>query len=122
MRFVTFVLAVAACAGVVYNYLQLRDIRQQVEQVQLRLASQQKGAEPLGIAEAKRHLQRALQLMSAGKLDEAKAELEQGSKSLAEVARRNGDTQYTLQQLQQLMENARKELARFWSGKQEKTP
>lgn len=122
MRFITFLLAVAACVGVVYNTQQLRDIRQQVEQIQLKLASQQKGTEPAGIAEAKQHLQRAVQLMSAGKLDEAKAELEQGSKSLAQVASRNGDAQHALQQLQQMMESARKELARFWSGKQEKTP
>ncbi len=122
MRFITFLLAVAACAGVVYNTQQLRELRQQVEQMQVKLASQQKGMEPAGIAEAKQHLQRAVQLMSAGKLDEAKRELEQGSKALAEVAHRNGDTQHTLQQLQQMMESARKELARFWSGKQEKTP
>lgn len=122
MRFITFLLALIACAGVVHNYLQLRDIRQQVEQIQVRLASQQKGAEPAGITEAKRHLQRALQLMSAGKLDEAKREMEQGSKALTEVAHQNGDTQHALQQLQQMMESARKELARFWSGKQEKTP
>ncbi|GIV14568.1 MAG: hypothetical protein KatS3mg022_0003 [Armatimonadota bacterium] len=122
MRFITFLLAVAACVGVVYNTQQLRDIRQQVEQIRLKLASQQKGAEPAGIVEAKQHLQRALRLMSAGKLDEAKAELEQGSKALAEVAPRNGDTQHAFQQLQQMMESARKELARFWSGKQEKTP
>jgi len=122
MRFITFLLAVAACAGVVYNHLQLRDVRQLVEQMQLRLASQQKGAEPTGVVEAKRHLQRALQLISAGKLDEAQTELEQGSKAISQIADRNGDTQHALQQLQQMMEKARKELARFWSGKQEKTP
>ncbi|MGC8783027.1 MAG: hypothetical protein ACP5RN_01375 [Armatimonadota bacterium] len=122
MRFITFLLAVAACAGVVYNTQQLRELRQQVEQIQVKLASQQKGTEPAGIAEAKQRLQRAVQLMSAGKLDEAKRELEQGSKALAAVANRNGDTQHTLRQLQQMMESARKELARFWSGKQEKTP
>lgn len=122
MRLITFLLAVAACAGVVYNHLQLNDLRQRVEQIQVKLASQQNRAEPASITEAKRHLQRALQLMSAGKLDEAKKEMEQGSKALAEAAHQNGDTQHALQQLQQMMDNARKELARFWSGKQEKTP
>ena len=122
MRWITFLLALVACVGVAHHYLQLRDIRQQLDQIQLRLTSQQKGAEPAGIAEAKRHLQRALQLMSTGKLDEAKREMELGSKALTEVAHQDGDTQHALQQLQQMMESARKELARFWSGKQEKTP
>lgn len=119
---ITLLLALAACVGVVYNYQQLRAVRQQVEQIQLKLASQQKEEEPSGIAEAKRHLQRAQQLISAGKLDEAKKEMEQGSKALAEAAHQNGDTQHALQQIQQMMDNARKELSRFWSGKQEKTP
>ncbi|GIV21071.1 MAG: hypothetical protein KatS3mg023_2822 [Armatimonadota bacterium] len=122
MRVITLLLALAACAGVVYNYQQLREVRQRVEQIQVKLASQQNRSEPASITEAKRHLQRALQLMSAGKLDEAKKEMEQGSKALAEAAHQNGDTQHALQQLQQMMDNARKELARFWSGKQEKTP
>jgi hypothetical protein len=93
-----------------------------VEQIQVKLASQQNRAESAGIAEAKRHLQRALQLMSAGKLDEAKKEMELGSRAIAEAAHQNGDTQHALQQVQQMLDTARKELARFWSGKQEKTP
>jgi fructose-specific phosphotransferase system component IIB len=122
MRWITFLLAVAACAGVVYNHLQWNDLRQRVEQIQVKLASQQNGSEPASITEAKRHLQRALQLMSAGKLDEAKKEMEQGSRAIAQAAHQNGDTQHALQQIQQMMDSARKELARFWSGKQEKTP
>lgn len=122
MRFITFLLAVAACVGMVYNHLQLRDIRRRVEQIQVRLASQQKGAEPAGVLEAKQHLQRALQLISAGKLDEARAELERGSKAIAETTRRNGNAQPSLQQLQQMVETARRELAHFWSGKQETKP
>ncbi|MER3473693.1 MAG: hypothetical protein C4335_06585 [Armatimonadota bacterium] len=122
MRVVTFLLAVLACAGVVYNHLQLRDIRQQVEQIQVKLASQQKGSEPAGVLEAKQHLQRALRFISEGKLDEARAELERGSQAIADSARRNGNTQPSLQQLQQMVESARRELARFWSGKQETKP
>ncbi len=122
MRFVTFLLAVAACVGVVYNHLQLRSIRQELHQVQARLASPQKPAEPTGVLEAKQHLQRALQLISAGKLKEAQDELEQGSRAIAETSRKNGNDQPTLQQLQQMVDSARKELARFWSGKQETKP
>lgn len=122
MRVITFLLALVACTGVVYNHLQLREIRQQVEQIRVRLASQQKGSEPAGVLEAKQHLQRALQLISAGKLDEARQELEKGSEAIAQMGRRNGNAQPSLQQLQQMVESARRELARFWSGKQETKP
>jgi hypothetical protein len=122
MRVITFLLAVAACAGVVMNHLQLREIRQQVEQMQVQLASQQRTGEAASITEAKRHLQRALELISAGNLEQARTELERGSKALAPTDADGDDTRRTLQQVQQMVESARKELARFWSGKQESKP
>lgn len=122
MRVITFLLAVIACAGVVYNHLRLHAIRQQVERIEVNLASLQKGSEPAGIVEAKQHLQRALQFISSGKLDEARAELEQGSKAIAGPIKRDGGSEPSLQQLQQMVENARRDLARFWSGKQETKP
>jgi len=122
MRVITFLLAVAACAGVVMNHLQLREIRQQVERMQVQMAAQQKTGEPTSIAEAKQHLRRAMELISAGKLEQARAELERGSKALASPDSQSNNTQRTLQQAQQMLESARKELARFWSGKQESKP
>lgn len=122
MRFVTFLLAIAACAGVVYNHLQLRDIRQQVANIQTRLAREQSSAEPAGIVAARRHLERALELISSGKLEAARTELEQGNKAIAESASRDGKAQPTLDRLQQMVDSAREELARFWSGKQEAKP
>ncbi len=122
MRVITLLLALAACAGVVYNHVQLRGIRQQVEQIQTRLASQTKPTEPVGVLEAKKHLQRALQLITEGKLEEARAELERGSEAIAESARKSGNGQPALEQVQQMVDSVRKELARFWSGKQESKP
>lgn len=122
MRVVTFLLALIACAGVVYNHLQLQQIRQQVTQVQNQLASQQKPSATAVIVEAKERLQRALQLISAGKLDQARAELEKGSQAIAKASEGNEGGRDTLQSLQKMMETARQELTRFWSGKQEAKP
>lgn len=116
MRVVTFLLAVLACAGVAYNFYQLRELRQRVEQVQIQLASQRSEQSP-ALAEAKRRIQRAQQLLSTGKLQEARAELEQGAKAVAEAVRGGDGSPNALQQVQQMLEGARKELARFWSGK-----
>lgn len=121
MRVVTFLLALLACAGVVYNYQQLRAVRQQVEQIQLRLASQRQ-EEPPALTEARRRIQRAQQLIQMGKLQEARAELEQGARAVAEAVSKGESASSTLQQVQQMLEGARKELARFWSGQQETKP
>lgn len=121
MRVVTFLLALLACAGVLYNYHQLREIREQVEQIQLRLASQ-RADEPPALAEAKRRIQRAQQLISQGKLAQAQEELEQGARAVAEAASNGQRSSSALEQVQQMLEGARKELARFWSGKQETKP
>lgn len=121
MRVITFLLAVLACVGVAYNSYQLRELRQQVEQVQLRLTSQQADEAP-ALVEAKRRIQRAQQLISMGKLQEARAELEQGANAVAEAIGSGTSSPKALQQVQQMLEGARKELARFWSGKQEREP
>ncbi|MCS6948926.1 MAG: hypothetical protein RMM06_00135 [Armatimonadota bacterium] len=121
MRVVTFLLALLACAGVVYNYQQLREVRQQLEQVQLRLENQ-RTEEPPALVEAKQRIQRAQQLLRMGKLQQARAELEQGAKAVAEAVGNRESAPNTLQQVQQMLEGARKELARFWSGQQETKP
>lgn len=120
MRVVTFILAVVACVGVVYNYIQLQEMRRQLTGVQHEVARLQNRSEPAKVVLARKHLQRAQQLLNEGKFLEASKELEQGARAIAETS--SPGSNGSLQQLHQLIEEARKEVARFWSGNRETRP
>lgn len=120
MRVVTFILAVVACVGVVYNYIQLQQMRQQLMQVRLEVARLQSRSEPANVTLARKHLQRAQQLLNEGKFLEASKELEQGARAIAETSSSGSNGSW--QQLHQLIDEARKEIARFWSGNRETKP
>lgn len=120
MRLITFILAVIACVAAGYSLLQLQQMRQQIAHMQTQIAHLQNPAEPAKVTAARRHLQRAQQLINQGRFEEASKELEQGAKVIAESSQNENRT--TLQQIQQMLHEARQELARFWTGQQETKP